>query len=97
MSQRRRGESVEDADDEAPDSGSTLGYRGAPERPSAEPPPEGELLEPTPRDQRALLDKRAQERNRLIGMIVGVGILVRIAIALADSHPPISSLVARVR
>ena len=90
MNQRRHGKSVadDDEDEETPDSGSVQGYRVAPESPSAKPPPEGELLDPTPRDQGALLDKRAQERNRFIGMIIGFGILVRSAVALANMHPP---------
>jgi SpoOM protein len=92
MKQRRQGKSVADEDDETPDSGSVQGYRVAPEGPSIKPPPEGELLEPTPSEQGALLAKRAQERNRFIGMIIGVGILVRSAVALADMHPPQSPL-----
>lgn len=92
MNQRRHEKSVADEDEETPNSGSIQGYRVAPEGPSAKPPPEGELLEPTPRDLGALLNKRAQERNRFIGMIIGVGILVRSAVALADMHPPQSPL-----
>lgn len=89
MSRRRRGRSIaDDDDDETPDSGPGQGYRAAPERPLAAPPPEGELLEATPADRRALDGQRAQARNRLVGMGVGAAILLRIALPLGQSLFP---------
>jgi hypothetical protein len=92
MSRRRRREPILDEETPTSDPAPELGYREAPERPLAELPPEGELLEPTAEDQRALDSERAQARNRLIGICVAAWILRRIAVLAERAIFPDSTL-----
>jgi hypothetical protein len=83
MSQRRRPISVEDEDDEADDGGESevqLGYRGSVARPLAKSEPEGEILDATPEDLRALGSAAVQARNRLVGMLVAAALVIHFVV-----------------
>jgi hypothetical protein len=82
---RRHGPS---AADDAEDTDSPRGYRHAAPEPLAAIPPEGEILEPTPGDLRALANLRAEARNRWIGMSVGAALMSRFVAPVAENLVP---------
>ena len=92
MSERRRPISGKDEDekeeDEGDDSGRQQGYRGSAPRPLAKSEPEGEILDATPDDLRALGSAAVQARNRLVGMIVAAALVIRFVVPAAQLTLP---------
>lgn len=89
MRRRLRERSEEDEEDEEDaDSEPPPGYRHARARRPEAIRPEGEVLDATPEERRALAAIGVQARNRIIGMFVGAALLSRFAAPTVDSVFP---------